>query len=58
MMAMKVILARTSEVGSRALVHGVIPDLAVEAHGKFLTDCKVRRLVLSLLPSNTCGVFG
>lgn len=35
------LVARTTEVGSRALVHGVNPDLEPEAHGRFLMDCKV-----------------
>jgi hypothetical protein len=35
------LIARTTEVGSRALVHGVNPQLGPEAHGRFLMDCKV-----------------
>ncbi|KAL5416797.1 hypothetical protein PMIN04_008021 [Paraphaeosphaeria minitans] len=35
------LIARTTEVGSRALVHGVDPHLGPEAHGRFLMDCKV-----------------
>ncbi|KAL5388667.1 hypothetical protein DPSP01_002772 [Paraphaeosphaeria sporulosa] len=35
------LMARTTEVGSRALVHGVDPHLGPEAHGRFLMDCKV-----------------
>ncbi|KAF2119284.1 hypothetical protein BDV96DRAFT_514799 [Lophiotrema nucula] len=35
------LFARTTEVGSRALVHGVKPDLEDNAHGAFLQDCKV-----------------
>lgn len=35
------VLARSTEVGSRALVHSVNPALGPEAHGRFLMDCKV-----------------
>jgi len=34
------ILARTSEVGSRALVDSIRPAIGREAHGAFLWDCK------------------
>jgi NAD(P)-dependent dehydrogenase (short-subunit alcohol dehydrogenase family) len=34
-------MARTTEVGGRALVHAVNPDLEAEAHGKFLMDCRI-----------------
>jgi len=35
------LLARTTEVGARTLVHAVESDLPVEAHGKFLMDCAI-----------------
>ncbi|KAF1923397.1 retinol dehydrogenase 12 [Didymella exigua CBS 183.55] len=35
------IIARSTEVGSRTLVHGVKPELGDECHGAFLMDCKV-----------------
>ncbi|KAF2449999.1 retinol dehydrogenase 12 [Karstenula rhodostoma CBS 690.94] len=35
------LVARTTEVGSRALVHAVNPELGPEAHGRFLMDCRV-----------------
>lgn len=35
------IIARTTEVGGRTLTHSIDPDLGVEAHGRFLMDCKV-----------------
>ncbi|KAK4543113.1 hypothetical protein LTR36_005890 [Oleoguttula mirabilis] len=33
--------ARTTEVGSRTLVHGISTQLPAEAHGKFLRDCRL-----------------
>ncbi|KAF2144827.1 uncharacterized protein K452DRAFT_266972 [Aplosporella prunicola CBS 121167] len=36
-----VFLARTTEVGSRALVHAIAPDVGAETHGAFLVDGKV-----------------
>lgn len=38
---MKKLIARTTEVGSRALVHAVTPELGDDAHGLFLMDCRV-----------------
>ena len=35
------LIARTTEVGSRTLVHAVKPDIGEESHGTFLSDCKV-----------------
>ncbi|KAB2570175.1 Short chain dehydrogenase sol3 [Lasiodiplodia theobromae] len=35
------LIARTTEQGSRTLVHAVKPELGPEAHGAFLMDCKV-----------------
>lgn len=35
------IIARTTEVGSRTLVHAAKPDIEDQAHGAFLMDCKV-----------------
>ncbi|KAJ4368242.1 hypothetical protein N0V83_006598 [Neocucurbitaria cava] len=35
------LIARTTEVGSRTLVHSVKPDLEDSAHGAFLMDCRV-----------------
>lgn len=35
------LIARSTEVGSRTLVHAVVPDIGPEAHGAFLMDCKV-----------------
>ena len=34
-------IARTTEVGSRTLVHAVKPDVGERTHGAFLMDCKV-----------------
>lgn len=34
-------LARTTEQGSRTLVHCISPTLTKAEHGKFLMDCKV-----------------
>lgn len=36
-----VVIARTTEVGSRTLVHSVKPDIEAEAHGAFLMDCRI-----------------
>lgn len=36
-------IARTTEVGSRVLVHAVQPDVGEQTHGAFVMDCKVRR---------------
>jgi hypothetical protein len=38
-------IARTTEVGSRVLVHAVQPDVGERTHGAFVMDCKVRRYV-------------
>ncbi|GAB7356605.1 hypothetical protein MBLNU459_g7331t1 [Dothideomycetes sp. NU459] len=35
------ILARTTEQGSRALVHAAKPDIETNVHGAFLMDCKI-----------------
>ena len=35
------LLARTTEVGGRTLVHAVKSDIGSETHGKFLMDCKI-----------------
>jgi len=35
------LLARSTEVGGRTLVHAVKPDLEVDAHGAFLMDAKI-----------------
>ncbi|KAF2798821.1 NAD(P)-binding protein [Melanomma pulvis-pyrius CBS 109.77] len=35
------LVARTTEVGSRTLVHAAKPEIENEAHGAFLMDCKV-----------------
>ena len=37
------LIARTTEVGSRILVHAVQPDVGEQTHGAFVMDCKVRR---------------
>ena len=34
-------IARTTEQGSRTLVHAVEPEIGEETHGAFLWDCKV-----------------
>ena len=34
-------IARTTEVGSRPLVHVVMPDVGAQTHGTFLMDCKI-----------------
>lgn len=38
-------IARSSEVGSRELIHAVMPELEKDAHGQFLWNCKISRLV-------------
>jgi len=38
--AMKIV-ARTTEAGSRTLVHAAGPDVGVGTHGKFLMNCQV-----------------
>ncbi|ORY10073.1 hypothetical protein BCR34DRAFT_358071 [Clohesyomyces aquaticus] len=38
---MMTLLARSTEVGGRALVDAVRPDLGEETHGAFLMDCRV-----------------
>lgn len=35
------IVARTTEAGSRTLVHAAGPDVGVGTHGKFLMNCQV-----------------
>lgn len=35
------LIARTTEVGSRTLVHAAKPEIENEAHGAFLMNCKV-----------------
>lgn len=35
------IMARTTEVGGRTLVHAVNPELGAKEHGKFLMDCMI-----------------
>ncbi|KAH0349295.1 retinol dehydrogenase 12, partial [Aureobasidium melanogenum] len=35
------IIARTTEQGSRTLVHAASPDISTNAHGAFLMDCQV-----------------
>lgn len=39
--AMVAIIARTTEAGSRTLVHAVKPDIGEDTHGAFLMDCKI-----------------
>ena len=34
-------IARTTEVGSRTILHAAAPDVGEETHGAFLMDCKV-----------------
>jgi hypothetical protein len=34
------LIARSTEAGSRTLVHAVNPSLETEAHGRFLMNCK------------------
>ena len=38
---MQAIIARTTEAGSRTLIHASKPDIEKECHGKFLMDCKI-----------------
>lgn len=45
MAASLAIFARTTEVGGRALVHGIDTELPAEVHGRFLMDCKVAKYV-------------
>ena len=42
-------LARTTEVGSRTLVHAIQPDLETGAHGAFLMGCKIAKYASHLL---------
>lgn len=35
------VVGRTTEDGGRTLVHGISPDLLVEAHGRFMMDAKI-----------------
>jgi len=35
------IITRTTEAGSRTLIHAVKPDIGEDTHGAFLMDCKV-----------------
>ena len=44
----KKLLARSTEVGARTLVHAVNPDIGVEVHGKYIQDCVVARQVILL----------
>lgn len=37
---MKKVMARTAEVGSRTLLHGVAAG--EESHGKYLSECRIR----------------
>lgn len=39
--ALVAIIARTTEAGSRTLVHAVRPEIGEDTHGAFLMDCKV-----------------
>ena len=39
--ALVAIVARTTEAGSRTLVHAVKPDIGEDTHGAFLMDCKI-----------------
>ncbi|KAI9881577.1 MAG: hypothetical protein M1830_000141 [Pleopsidium flavum] len=41
MNTMVAMIARTTEVGSRTILHAAKPDIGNEAHGAFLMDCKV-----------------
>ncbi|OQO04657.1 hypothetical protein B0A48_09579 [Cryoendolithus antarcticus] len=41
MSVMLKLMARTTEVGGRTLVHAVSPSMGTEEHGKFLMDCEV-----------------
>jgi len=34
-------LARSTVMGASTLVHGIIPELDTNVHGKFLMDCQV-----------------
>jgi hypothetical protein len=36
-----ILIARTTEAGSRTLVDAAKPDISPEAHGGFLMNCKV-----------------
>lgn len=49
------LIARSTEAGSCALVHGVSPELGPEAHGAFLMDCKVAPYVASIFSSTLCS---
>ena len=39
--ALVAIVARSTEAGSRTLVHAVKPDIGEDTHGVFLMDCKI-----------------
>ncbi|KAF1992218.1 NAD(P)-binding protein [Aulographum hederae CBS 113979] len=41
MSIMVALVARTTEVGARTLVHAVEPQVGIESHEKFLMDCKI-----------------
>lgn len=51
--AFRLALARTTEVGSRTLVHAALSG--EESHGQYLTDCHVARWVIFSQPS--CSSF-
>ena len=38
---MVMLIARSTEGGSRTLVHAVHPEIGLEVHGRFLMNCKV-----------------
>lgn len=42
------LVARTTEQGSRTLVHAAKPDIDIETHGAFLMDCKIAAYVSEL----------
>ena len=41
------LLARSTEEGSRALLHGILAD--AQSHGQYLTNCRVHRFVISVV---------
>jgi NAD(P)-dependent dehydrogenase (short-subunit alcohol dehydrogenase family) len=45
------LLARSTEEGSRALVHGILAD--EKSHGQYLTNCQVHRFVVTYFGSSS-----
>ncbi|KAM0719196.1 hypothetical protein Q7P37_005101 [Cladosporium fusiforme] len=50
------LLARSTEVGARTLVHAVSSGLPAEAHGRFLMDCQVQKNKYTVADDNQVSV--